>query len=179
MTNIRLPIEAYDDLEIRNIYAERTAQGYAPETVMESIYARGRDNARTPMQWDGSENAGFTTGKPWLPVNPNYETINAERALADPDSVFYFYQELIALRKAHPVFRDGSFTLLLPEDEKIFAYTRDTERDHLLVVCNFSAEAVDFNLPQGFGEENRILGNYPGASDALRPYETRMYLVEG
>lgn len=179
MTNIRLPIEAYDDLEIRNIYAERTAQGYAPETVMESIYARGRDNARTPMQWDGSENAGFTTGKPWLPVNPNYETINAERALADPDSVFYFYQKLIALRKAHPVFRDGSFTLLLPEDEKVFAYTRDTERDHLLVVCNFTAEAVDFNLPQGFGEENRILGNYPGASDALRPYETRMYLVEG
>ena len=175
MTNIRLPLEQYADIEIRNLYTERTAAGYAPEAVMESIYARGRDNARTPMQWTAGENAGFTTGTPWLPVNENHSVINAEAALADPESIFYYYQKLITLRKANRVFREGSFTLLLPEDENRFVYRRDTEDQHMLVVCNFSGKdqpLADIPVP----EAAPVLSNYPEQADHLRPYEARMYL---
>ncbi|MDE7218045.1 MAG: alpha-glucosidase [Oscillospiraceae bacterium] len=174
MTNIRLPIEQYDDLEIKNAYRERLARGCAPEDILASIYARGRDNARTPMQWSAGVNAGFSEGRPWLPVNPNCAEINAEAALADPDSVFYFYQKLIALRKACPVFRDGGFTLLDPDDEKCFAYTRDTDREHLLVVCNFTAEELPEVCPEAFRGAEVLLSNYRGPAGPLRPYETRM-----
>lgn len=176
MTNIRLNIEDYVDLEIHNLYKERTEKGYAPEDVMASIWARGRDNARTPMQWTARENAGFTTGKPWLPVNENHTFINAEAALADPESVFYHYQKLIELRKTHPVFRDGSFNLLMPEDEKIFAYTRDTDNEHLLVVCNFTGEALDFEVPQEYDGAEILISNYREAAPGLRPYEAAMLL---
>ncbi len=174
MTNIRLPIEAYDDLEIKNMYAERIAQGCAHDDIMASIYARGRDNARTPMQWSDGPYAGFSQAEPWLPVNPNYTAINVQAALADPDSVFYFYQRLIALRKQYPVFRDGTFTLLDPEDEKRFAYTRDTGEEHLLVVCNFTAEELPEVCPALFRDAATLLANYPDPSGPLRPYETRM-----
>ena len=176
MTNIRLNIEDYVDLEIHNLYKERTEKGYAPENVMASIWARGRDNARTPMQWTAGENAGFTTGKPWLPVNENHAFINAEAALADPESVFYHYQKLIELRKTHPVFRDGSFNLLIPEDEKIFAYTRDTDNEHLLVVCNFTGETLDFEVPQEYDGAEMLISNYREAAPGLRPYEAAMLL---
>ncbi len=95
MTNVRLPLEQYQDVEIHNIYKKRLAEGYPEEEILRSIYAKGRDNARTPMQWNGQENAGFTTGTPWLPVNPNYTSINVEAALADPDSVFWYYKKQI------------------------------------------------------------------------------------
>ena len=176
MTNLRLPLEQYVDLEIHNLYRDRTARGYAPEAVMESIWRRGRDNARTPMQWTAGENAGFTTGTPWLPVNPNHREINAEAALADPDSIFHYYRRLIALRKQYPVFREGSFTLLCPEDEQVFAYTRDTETERLLVVCNFSGEAANFELPAPFREAETLIANYPDAAPTLRPWEARMLL---
>lgn len=179
MTNIRLPIEEYDDLEIKNAYRERIAKGYAPEDIMEGIYARGRDNARTPMQWSAGEYAGFSREKPWLPVNPNYTEINVDAALADPDSVFYFYQKLIALRKQYEVIRDGSFTLRLPEDENVFAYTRDTRSEHLLVVCNFTAEEQPEILPAAFRGAEVLLANYPGPAGPLRPYEARMLYVKG
>ena len=141
---------------------------------MESIWARGRDNARTPMQWTAGENAGFTTGKPWLAVNPNHETVNAEAALADPNSIFYHYQKLIALRKTHSVFRDGSFTLLCPEDEAVFAYTRDTDQEHLLVVCNFTGEAQNFTVPAEYEVAATLLSNYGDRTAQLRPYEAYM-----
>ena len=176
MTNIRLNIEDYVDLEIHNLYKERTEKGYAQEDVMASIWARGRDNARTPMQWTAGENAGFTTGKPWLPVNENHTFINAEAALADPESVFYHYQKLIELRKTHPVFRDGSFNLLMPEDEKIFAYTRDTDNEHLLVVCNFTGETLDFEVPQEYDGAEMLISNYAQGAPGLRPYEAAMLL---
>lgn len=175
MTNVRMPLESYVDVEIRNFYAERIAQGYDHESVMQSIYARGRDNARTPMQWTAGENAGFTTGTPWLPVNENHSFINAEAALSDPDSIFYYYQKLIALRKSHKVFREGSFTLLLPEDEQRFVYRRDTDSAHMLVVCNFSGEIApltDVVLP----EVVPALTNYPEQAPNLQPYEARLYL---
>ena len=177
MTNIRLPIEAYQDLEIQNIYRERVARGYDPEAVMESVYARGRDNARTPMQWSAERNAGFSPAEPWLPVNPNYIEINAEAALANPNSVFYCYQKLIALRKRYPVFREGSFTLLEPESEQLFIYTRDTETEHLLVVCNFTGEIVPYHRPAVFAEAELLLSNYDEPLEYLRPYEAQMFYL--
>ena len=178
MTNIRLDIEQYVDLEIHNIYQERIAKGYAPEEVMNSIWARGRDNARTPMQWTAGEGAGFTTGTPWLPVNPNCAEINAQAAMADPDSVFHYYRKLIELRKTYPVFRDGAFTLLCPEDERVFAYTRDTEHGHLLVVCNFTANEVVFQWPETYRDAELLIGNYNDRAPALRPYEAAMFYFE-
>ena len=178
MTNIRLPIEEYVDLEIHNIYAERTAAGDALEAVMASIWARGRDNGRTPMQWTAGQNAGFTAGKPWLPVNENHSFINAEAALADEHSVFHHYRKLIELRKTYHVFRDGWFELLMAEDEKIFAYTRDTDREHLLVVCNFTDEHLDFELPGRFDGSKMLLNNYETSEPGLRPYEAAMLYYE-
>ncbi len=174
MTNICLPIEEHVDLETINVYNERLAAGYDPEELMASIHARSRDNARTPMQWTAGQNAGFTTGRPWIPVNPNYVDINAEAAVADPDSVFCHYQKLIRLRKTCPVFRDGDFTLLCPEDERIFAYTRQTDTERLLVVCNFTDEEVAFDAPAEFEGAKLLLGNYATDSDLLRPYEAVM-----
>ena len=174
MTNIRLGIEDYVDLEIHNLYRERLEQGYSKEAIMNSIWARGRDNARTPMQWTAGENAGFTTGKPWLPVNPNYRVINAEAAVADPDSVFHHYRKLIELRKEYDVLRDGSFTLLDSRDEKVFAYTRDTENGHLLVVCNFTGETLDYEIPEAYYGSELLISNYSKYAPGLRPYEAVM-----
>ena len=141
---------------------------------MNSIYARGRDNARTPMQWTSGAGGGFSDARPWLPVNPNFTDINAEAALADPDSVFWFYRKLITLRKTYSIFRDGSFTLLDPDDENCFAYTRDTAEEHLLVACNFTAEEQPEICPERFRGAEVLLANYREPSGPMRPYETRM-----
>ena len=178
MTNIKLDISQYVDVEILNLYKERTTAGYSHESVMDSIYARGRDNARTPMQWSGEENAGFTTGKPWLPVNENHSAINAEAALADPDSVFHYYQKLIALRKEYPVFRDGWFEMIDPGSEKVFAYTRDTDNAHMLVVCNFSGDTFEWKLPRDYHGAKKLIGNYPDDFVNLRPYEAYICYYE-
>ena len=178
MTNIRLPIEEYDDLEILNAYREQVARGRDPEDMLAAIYARGRDNARTPMQWSDGLYAGFSDAKPWLPVNPNYTEINVQAALADPDSLFWFYRKLIALRKERPVFREGTFTLLWPEDPYIFSYSRDTKKEHLLVVCNFTAEERPWLCPELFRGGEVLLTNYPDPSQTLRPYEARMVYAE-
>ena len=178
MTNIRLELEQYVDIEIHNLYRERIAKGYSHEEIMRSIWARGRDNARTPMQWSDAPNGGFTTGNPWLPVNGNYTVINAEAAQADPDSVFTYYQKLIRLRKTMPVISSGSFTLLCPEDEKIFAYTRDYENGHLMVVCNFTGEYLDFDLPEAYHGSRLLISNYSEDAPGLRPYEAAMLYYE-
>ena len=172
MTNILLPLEEHVDLETLNMYEERIALGYDPEEVMASIHARSRDNARTPIQWTAGENAGFTTGTPWMPVNPNYTEINAEAALANPNSIFHYYKKLIQLRKTYDVFRNGAFTLLCPEDEKIFAYTRDTEEEHILVVCNFTDETLTYDVPSNFWGTEMLINNYVEDSHKLRPYES-------
>jgi len=178
MTNIRLDISQYADVEIKNFYRARTEAGEDPAKVMASIWARGRDNARTPMQWDATENAGFTTGTPWLPVNENYRFLNAQAALKDPDSVFYHYQKLIRLRKQLPVFRDGSFTLLVPEDEMCFAYTRDTQTQHMLVVCNFTGKTATFRIPEAYRTGEVLISNYPEPGEELRPYEAYIRYYE-
>ena len=174
MTNTRLDIGQYVDLEIHNLYKERLEQGRTHQEVMESIWARGRDNARTPMQWSDGPNAGFTTGIPWLPVNENYRQIHAAAAVEDPNSVFCYYQKLIRLRKQYDVFCTGSFTLLSPEDSQVFAYTRDTDREHLLVVCNFTGERISFEVPDRFCGARLLLSNYREDASGLRPYEAAM-----
>ena len=174
MTNIVLPLEQHVDIETHNLYKERVAQGYDPEDVMRSIRARSRDNARTPMQWTAGENAGFTTGKPWIPVNPNYTAINAEAALADQHSVFHHYKNLIQLRKEQKVIQEGAFELWDPDNEKVFAYTRDTADEHLLVVCNFSDESMYYEIPARFWDSQMLINNYAEFAPELRPYEAVM-----
>ena len=172
MTNVRLPLEQYQDVEIHNMYKKRLAEGYPEEEILRSIYAKGRDNARTPMQWNGQENAGFTTGTPWLPVNPNYTSINAEAALADPDSVFWYYKKLIALRKEYPVFVEGDFTLLEEEHPQLFVYRRSTKNEQILVVCNFSGTDVSWSLPGEWTTAEMLISNYPDqVQKTLRPWE--------
>ncbi|MCD8142044.1 MAG: alpha-glucosidase [Clostridiales bacterium] len=175
MTNIRLPMEDYRDVETRNLYQARIAAGVPEEEVMASIYAKSRDNARTPMQWDGGPSAGFTTGTPWLPVNPNYKEINAAAEVADGNSVFHYYRRLIALRKELPVLVEGDFTLLAEDNPQIFAYLRRTVAEELLVVCNFSGQPASFPLPDGWGGAQVLLANYQSAAgDGFRPWEVRM-----
>ena len=148
-------------------------EGYPEEDVMRSIYAKSRDNARTPMQWSKEKNAGFTDGTPWIAVNPNYVEINAEEERKDPDSVYCFYRALTHLRKEYPVFVDGKFELLLPEDEQIFAYTRTDEDMELLVCANFTKDPAACTLEDKWRDAAVLLHNYkedPG--QVLKPYET-------
>ncbi|MDB7918809.1 alpha-amylase family glycosyl hydrolase [Flavonifractor plautii] len=174
MTNVRLPIEEYRDVEIQNFYQKRLGEGYPQEEIMNSIYAKGRDNARTPMQWDNSSNAGFTGGAPWLTVNPNYTAINAESELADPDSVFHYYRKLIALRKQYPVFVEGDFTLLEAEHPCLFVYRRTWQGKALLVVCNFSGKDTPWQLPKEWKDGELLLSNYPQHSGTLLPWEAKI-----
>ncbi|HIR13538.1 MAG TPA: alpha-glucosidase [Candidatus Choladousia intestinavium] len=173
MTNTRMEIEEYRDIELLNMYKERIEKGYPREEVMKSIYAKGRDNARTPMQWDDTENAGFTKGTPWLKVNPNYREINAENAKKDPDSIFRYYQKLIQLRKSLPVLTEGAFDLLLPQDPSIFAYTRTDGTDQLLILCNFTDQELPCSLKEQWKDKEALISNYAQDSrkDCLRPYE--------
>ena len=177
MTNVHYNIEDYRDVEIQNVYKERIAAGYDKEDVMNSIYAKGRDNARTPMQWDDTENAGFTTGTPWIKVNDNYKTINAKSQIDDPDSIFNCYRKLVSFRKEYPVLVDGSFKLLLAEDENIFAYERKNADETLLVVCNFYGNTVKMPLTEETEDMELLISNYKETEDSsvLRPYEARMY----
>ena len=176
MTNVQYPIEDYEDLQTLNMSHERKEQDYQDEGILRSIHAKSRDNARTPMQWDASDNAGFTTGTPWLKVNPNYIEINAKDNLEDPDSVFACYQKLIALRKSYPIFVDGHFHLLLEEDENFFAYMREDENSELLVVANFFDQQVNLPLELDLQDYTILYQNYKDTSGNLyRPYEARIY----
>ena len=179
MTNVRYPIEEYRDIETLNLYRERIAQGFPESSVLASIYAKGRDNARTPMQWSAEENAGFSTAKPWIKVNPNYPEINVRRQMADPESIFHYYRKLISLRKRYPVFLDGSFTPLCPDSPDIFAYKRENEKEQLYVVCNFSAQEADCVLETDFSAMQCLISNYPEQTlpERVRPYEAFMYFL--
>lgn len=178
MTNVQYDIEDYKDCEIINMYHERLEKGYSKDEIMKSIYAKGRDNARTPMQWDDSANAGFTTGTPWIKVNDNYDKINAKSQVDDPDSIFSCYKKLVQLRKDYPVFVDGKFTLLLEDDENIFAYSRKNEEKTMIVVCNFFDKEIPMPLAKECEGMEVLISNYKETSDmsVLRPYEARMYI---
>ncbi|MCD8015762.1 MAG: alpha-glucosidase [Lachnospiraceae bacterium] len=177
-------ISECDDIEEINLYRNLVTETGArtKEDVMAIISRKGRDTARTPMQWDDSANAGFTSGKPWLAVNPNYTQINAASEIRDPDSVYQYYKKLIALRKEHDIIVYGSYELLAPEDENLFIYTRTLEKQKLLSLCNFSGEKQI--LPEGvaaLASENQgvLIGNYdtPDA-EYLGPYETVVYWLQ-
>ena len=177
MTNVKFDIEDYKDIETLNLYKERLEKGYAKEDIMESIYVKGRDNARTPMQWDDTENAGFTTGTPWIKVNPNYKTINAKSQTSDENSIFTYYKNLIALRKEYPVFVDGDFEMLLEENEHLFAYKRTTEDAKLYVFCNFYGETETCDMLEEMKDKKLLISNYAEREDnVLKPYEARMYV---
>ena len=178
MTNVQYPIEEYRDIETVNVYRERTEQGYPHEDIMRSIYAKSRDNARTPMHWDAGENAGFTTGTPWLRINPNYTAINAADQLSRADSVFRYYKTLIALRKQHAVFVDGAFEMLAADHPQVFAYSRTTDEEELVVVCNFYGETIANPVQRDWSGYQLLLTNQPQPADpaVLQPYEARMYL---
>ncbi|CAI6087289.1 glycoside hydrolase family 13 protein [Cohnella sp. JJ-181] len=181
MTNVRYPIEDYRDIELLNLYKERTGRGYPHDEVMASIHAKGRDNARTPMQWDASPQAGFTSGEPWIRVNPNYSEINAAEQLKDPDSIFSYYRRLIALRKDRKAIVYGDYELLLPEHRDVFAYTRRLDGDTILVLCNFYGAHVSFDLPGTLtGDRQLLIANYADEPPrgTLRPYEARMYALQ-
>jgi oligo-1,6-glucosidase len=188
------PFETLDecrDVETFNTYEKfvRTEKSLSHEAMMEAVRRRGRDNARTPMQWDTGKHAGFTTGTPWLAVNPNYLEINAENQVSDPDSVFSFYRQLIALRKngpAHDLIVYGRYNLLLPDDERLYVYERVLDGSRLLVLCNFTSSAVQIDFadlcksapikPEAY---RLLVSNYSAneiAQTALLPYEASVYI---
>ena len=181
MTNVRFDdINDYNDIESLNMYKDRLSKGYSHNEIMESIYAKGRDNARTPMQWDDSENAGFTTGTPWLAVNKNYDKINAKQCLQDENSIFNHYKKLIDIRKNNDTIIYGDYKLLCEDDENIFAYVRELNGDKILVVCNFYDKDVEFKFEGDFNYSKVLLSNYNDSSKMieklkLRPYEAVMY----
>jgi oligo-1,6-glucosidase len=184
MTNVAFPsIEDYRDIATRNHHRLLIEQGVDGAAALQHFHKISRDNARTPVQWDASEHAGFTSGTPWIQVNPNYRDINVEQALADPDSIFYYYKELIRLRSANPVVVDGLYRLILADHPAIYAFTRTLDDDRLLVILNFTGDTPVFELPEevpATGHE-LLIANYavdgaePIQQIALRPYEARVY----
>ncbi|MBL0518313.1 alpha,alpha-phosphotrehalase [Aeromonas caviae] len=178
-------IDDYQDVESRNIFAIKQAEGMSEAEILAILGAKSRDNSRTPMQWSAASNAGFTSGTPWLKPAANYSEINAEAALADQHSVFWHYRDLIALRKTHPIFTQGDYQELLAGHPQIWAYVRRANGQTLLVVSNFYGEPVEFALPAELqsGEGRLLLGNYPDSparpqSCKLRPYESLIWLME-
>lgn len=175
MTNYPIDdITEAKDIETLNMYEERLAAGFSKEELLVSINAKGRDNGRRPMQWDASENAGFTTGKPWLAVHPNYSKINVDNALADTNSIFYTYQKLIQLRKENELIVWGDYRLIEETAPEVFAYERSLEREKWLVIANISTTENTFHLPAAVKEV--ILSNYvrkevPTGKINLAPYE--------
>jgi oligo-1,6-glucosidase len=182
MTNARFArIEQYRDVEALNYHRDALGEGLLAEQVLTSLAAKGRDNARTPMQWDDSEHAGFTTGEPWLPVNPNKDTVNAAAAVADEDSVFHHYRRLIELRHHHAVVVEGRFDLLLPEHEQLWVLTRTLGDEVVLVlaICSSAPAQVDRSaLPDATGAE-LLLGTHDDADDlsVLAAWESRVYAL--
>ncbi len=186
MTNVQFDsIEDYRDIEIHQFYQEQLEEGIPIDKIMESIYAKGRDNSRTPMQWDHTKNAGFSTGIPWIKVNTNYKKVNAEDAIADPDSIYHYYRKLIKLRKEHEVIVYGSYDLLLEDHKEIFAYKRSLNGETLVVFCNFSEKEIELEFSQEYssGSAVMLISNYQDTDEklestmVLRSYEVRVYLL--
>jgi oligo-1,6-glucosidase/alpha-glucosidase len=163
MSNVKFEnIDDYQDLATHGLYQEALKAGYDKEEVMEVVWRRSRDNSRTPMQWSDAENAGFSKAEPWLKLNPNYQEINVEENLKDDNSVFYFYKELIKLRKNSPyqeIIVDGKYQPLLESDPNLIAYLREKEGEKLLLAANFKNKEVEINLDYQVAEI--ILSNYP------------------
>ncbi|MDT3396114.1 alpha-glucosidase [Streptomyces sp. B1866] len=179
------PFASVDDLrdiESLNYHREQLALGVAEDRILAGLRARGRDNARTPMQWDTTEHAGFTAGRPWIAVNPDHTRVNAKAQLADPDSVFHYYRRLIALRHTVPAVTDGDFRMLLPDDERVYAFTRTDPATGtaLLVLGNFTGHDVPVTVPDGWQGTATLIANVPASEPlathhTLRPWEARVH----
>ncbi|KAB8130755.1 alpha-glucosidase [Gracilibacillus oryzae] len=187
MTNVQFEsIEDYNDVAIKNKYRNEREEGKAHEEIMQDIWKSGRDNSRTPMQWNDKKNAGFSTGTPWLKVNPNYQTINVGSQLDQPDSIYHYYKRLIELRKAEETLIYGSYDLILEDDEQIFAYTRTFDKKKALIMINLFEENAEFHLPENLkGYTAQLaLSNYDVvhkesiAKVTLQPFEARVYLLD-
>ncbi|MGF1841736.1 alpha-glucosidase [Vibrio clamense] len=180
MTNVAFEtLEQYKDIETLNFYKVKTESGVSHEAMMDAIHENSRDNARTPMHWSNADNAGFTQGTPWIELNPNYPEINVENALNDSDSIFYHYQKLIQIRKAHPVIVYGEFTPIYEDHDKVFAYLRQDENETLFVISNFSDQQINLDLPAELSNRDVscLIYNYEETSRlndtvSLQPYES-------
>ncbi|MEN8702097.1 glycoside hydrolase family 13 protein [Bacillus infantis] len=183
MTNVQFPsIDDYDDVAVKNLYKLKTEEGKSHQEIMEIIWASSRDNSRTPMQWNSTANAGFSSGSPWMKVNSNYTDINVEKQEKDEKSILSFYKKMITLKKANEVFTYGQYDLLLEDDKQIYAYTRTSEDDQVIVITNLSAKEAIFTSDFALKPENLLLNNYPaaeaeGKSVTLKPYEARVYRI--
>ena len=177
MTNVPFAsVDEFKDIESINAYHEYVESGLiSKEDMMRYLCYKSRDNARTPMQWNNQENAGFTTGTPWIKVNPNYVEINAEEEVKRADSVFSYYKKLIALRHQEEVIVYGHYELLLPESEELYVYTRELNEEKLLVICNFTDKEVSYAVPDEFVEKEILISNYEEQEMkqelSLKPYE--------
>lgn len=193
MTNVQFPsIEDYNDVSMRNWYNIEKANGKSHEEIMPVIWRNGRDNSRTPMQWNDSRNAGFSSGEPWFGINPNYKEINVEKAMKDPDSIYHYFKKLIRLRKEHEALIYGTYELILPDHDCIYGYTRTLGNEKLLVLVNMFAEEVEFELSGELAvavaqpSAELLLTNNPEAQSKealsgslLKPYEARVYRING
>lgn len=180
MTNVPFgDISDFRDLDSINAYRELTGQGvFTPEEMLRYLRYKSRDNARTPFQWSDEKHAGFSSGEPWIMVNPNYKKINAREQMTRENSIFCYYQKLIRLRKQYDIVVYGTYDLLLPEDPELYVYTRTLGEEQLLIVCNFYGNARMFTLPDSWELEKTelMIGNYKdfklGKELTIRPYET-------
>jgi oligo-1,6-glucosidase len=177
-------IDQMRDIESLNHYATAVASGQDPAAVMAALSAKGRDNARVPMPWDDSPSGGFTTGTPWIDVHPMVSTVNAAAQVDDPDSVFAHFQRLIALRHDEPTVAHGTFRMLLPDDEQVYAFVREHEGDRLLVVANLSdVPDVVADLEEApYDGADLLLGSIPGSTpsptDPLASWESRVFRLK-
>lgn len=179
MTNLHIKnIDELKDLEAHNIYSFLKSKGISDKDALKMVNRKTRDNARTPMQWNKEQNAGFSSGNPWIEVNPNYLEINVKKDLQDSNSIYRFYQKLLKLRNNNQVLLDGNYDLITPEDSAIFAYTRSSDKDKVAVICSFVPYKVKYESPEDFVNKNKvILSNYDDREDMasntiyLRPYE--------
>lgn len=179
MTNLHIKnIDELKDLEAHNIYSFLKSKGISDKDALKMVNRKTRDNARTPMQWNKEQNAGFSSGNPWIEVNPNYLEINVKKDLQDSNSIYRFYQKLLKLRNNNQVLLDGNYDLITPEDSAIFAYTRSSDKDKVAVICSFVPYKVKYELPEDFVNKNKvILSNYDDREDMasntiyLRPYK--------
>lgn len=180
MTNVKFDsIDDYNDVSAKNMYHLMRAEGISHEDIMKVIWASGRDNSRTPMQWSAEINAGFSTGSPWLKVNPNYKEINVVKQKKDKDSILNFYKKMIQLKKENEVFTYGTYDLLLADDPQVYAYTRTLGQEKMLVIANLSVEPAEMK-GISVNEDKLLLNNYEieqklGANFTLKPYEARVY----
>lgn len=169
--------EMYEDVQTRYNYAHSNLNK-TPEQRLKKMWRSSRDSARTPVQWDDTENAGFTTGKPWFYVNENYRDINVAQQESDPDSILNFYRKTIHLRKSLKAVRYGTYREHFPLDPNVYTYSRSMKGHKILVICSFSEKTGKIRVPAGFDLKTGklILHNYPNPTDTLQPYESRVYL---